>query len=393
MTCKFLPWKLPSHKPGTKRVVIDARVVVTSQGHGIARYAEELLAELCRTYRGPADGETELEFVLLVCKSSPLFKWKMPPEVQLVALYTRWIAFLGQVELALLLPLLKPDLFHSPSFVVPFLTSVPLLTTIHDLNHVVLSENYSLFHRVYYSFFLANKIKKARSVITVSNFSRDEIVKFFQVKTETVKVIYNGISESFRGRAKQRNDHELQDFRRRYELPSEFILSAGNRKPHKNMRRLVEAWCEINTSIPLVLLMEFDADLSYLAQSYKKKHLLYFLRYVPTNELHNVYTLAKLFVFPSLYEGFGFPPLEAAACGVPVLASNKTCLPEVLGTSAKFVDPEDLEALKDGIEWSLKQEPQAQSALRNEEGLKVLERFDWSVTLRETLKLYRTVLQ
>jgi glycosyltransferase involved in cell wall biosynthesis len=387
-------WKVPKPFPGRKRIVIDARVVVSSHGHGIARYTEELLCELCQTLlleNPDSDSQGQgLEFLLLVSKNSPILHWKLPMQVRTVVMVTGWIAFAGQLELGILLLFLKADIFHSPSFIVPFLSRVPLITTIHDLNHVVLAENYSLFHRMYYSFFLANKINKACSVITVSKFSCDEIVKFFKVERSRVKVIYNGISRSFRGRATQRNSAELATFRRRYELPLEFVLSAGNRKPHKNMRRLVEAWCLLKQNIPLVLLMEFDPELSQIAQSHKKKHLIYFLRFVPAEELHNVYSLARVFVFPSLYEGFGFPPLEAAACGVPVVASNKTSLPEVLNKSALLFDPESIDDIRKRIEEALV--APEQSARLNEEGLEVLKRFEWSVALKETLLLYRGVL-
>lgn len=229
-----------------------------------------------------------------------------PENFTLKALKTSWMSWLGQLELFWCLRKLKPDLFHAPSFIVPFLSNVPLVTTIHDLNHVVLSENYSIFHRLYYSVLLSRKIKKAKSVITVSEFSRNEIVNFFRTPSDNVTVIHNGISENFQ-------EHEnttglsAEEILRKYELPERYILSVGNKKPHKNIARLVEAWCASNCTTALVLLSEFDPNLVAIAERAHKKHNLYFLRFVPNEFLPTIYSRAEIFVYPSMYEGFGLP--------------------------------------------------------------------------------------
>jgi glycosyltransferase involved in cell wall biosynthesis len=374
--------------PGRRRVVVDARVVLDNHGHGIARYTEEYLRRLAEL---PCD---DLEFVLLVNRESPLCRSAWPAHMRLFVMRSGWLAFWGQVELAWALRRLRPVMFHSPSFIVPFLSSAPLITTIHDLNHVVLAENYSVFHRLYYTFFLAHKVRLARCVITVSQFSKDEIVRFFGIPPSLVRVVYNGISESFfglPGTPSAATDTSNEVFRERMELPDDYILSVGNKKPHKNMYRLVEAWCGMSHPPPLVLLTEFDENIVRLAGRHGLKHRLHFMRFVANQDLPKVYSMARAFVYPSLYEGFGFPPLEAAACGVPVVVSNRASLPEVLADSAIFVNPEDVLDIRRGIEEALSRSPAVIDIV--ERGRKKASEYSWQRVAEETLSIYRNMLE
>lgn len=363
-------------------VVIDARVVVGNHGHGILRYTEELLLHLAAL-------QAPLRFVLLVNAQSPFAKRSWPSNFFLVMMRTGWISFWGQFELAFVLGRLKPDLFHTPSFMVPIFCRCPLLTTIHDLNHVVLSENYSVFHRIYYSSILSRKVLDAAGVITVSKFSRNEIVQYFKLPSEKVRVIYNGIDDHFFA-GSHGTQAGLGDFQARYELPESYILAIGNRKPHKNIARTVEAYCSGDFREPLVLLSDFDSSLLSIAERYNKKHLIHFLRYVPRQEFPLVYAGARAFVFPSLYEGFGFPPLEAAACGVPVVASRRASLPEVLKEGAIYVDPEDVPDIRRGLIQALRNDS-ATRELTERARLNAKE-YRWGKVARDTLQVYLGVL-
>ena len=180
----------------------------------------------------------------------------------------------------------------------------------------------------------------------------------------------------------------MKDFRRKLEIPEAFILASGNKKPHKNMRRLVQAWSALASNMPLVLLSEFDPEILHIAQRANKKHLIYFLRFVSDEDLSIVYSLAKVFVFPSLYEGFGLPPLEAAACGVPVVVANRTSLPEVLENAAFYFDPEDVDDIKSVLQRALETDC-SELALKGRE--KALQ-YSWRKAAEETLKIYRMVL-
>lgn len=362
-----------------KVIAIDARVVMENHGHGIARYTDEFLRHLTTL-------PTAYSFVILVNRRSPLMHAKWPPHFKLRVMRSGWINFIwGQLELAFVLWQVKPDLFHSPSFIVPFLSSTPLVTTIHDLNHVVLAENYTFLHRFYYSFFLARKIRSARSVVTVSAFSKAEIVNFFRIPANIVKVIHNGINSRFTPTARD-DQSALESVQERYELPPAFIMSSGNRKPHKNICRLVEAYCSGDFELPLVLLTDFDPRILEISQRYHKKHKIHFLRFVSNDDIPYVYGLAKVFVYPSLYEGFGLPPLEAAACGVPVVVSDRTSLPEVMADCALYVNPEDVQSIRQGIETALARSQEIEGNVSR--GLKLAGRFSWTRMAEETLQAY-----
>jgi glycosyltransferase involved in cell wall biosynthesis len=272
---------------------------------------------------------------------------------------------------------------------VPLFGHYPLLTTIHDLNHVVLAENYSVFHRIYYSFFLARKVGRAEAVITVSKFSRDEILRFFKLPADKVQVIYNGIDDHFFVHGSSTRE-ALEAFRSKYELPDRYILTIGNRKPHKNVHRTVEAYCSGNFAEPLVLLSEFDPTLLKIAERYQKKHQIHFLRFVDRREFPLVYAGAAAFVFPSLYEGFGFPPLEAAACGLPVVTSRRASLPEVLKDGAIYVDPEDVSDIRQGIVLALQQGSSTLAVV--ERGRLNAREYRWSKVARDTLGVYQSIL-
>jgi glycosyltransferase involved in cell wall biosynthesis len=365
-----------------KHIVIDARVVVANQSHGIARYTDEFIRNL-KNIKSP------YRYTLLVTANSPFLEQSWPENFSLRILKSSWISWLGQFEIVWHLNQLKPDLFHSPSFIVPFLSNVPLVTTIHDLNHVVLSENYSIFHRFYYSALLARKIKKAKSVITVSGFSQQEIINFFHTPRELVSVIHNGLNEKF-FHPPEKTNPDLKKILSQYELPDQYILSIGNRKPHKNIARLVEAWCKSSTQIPLVLLSEFDPNLLMMAEKYHKKHNLHFLRFVPNEALPAIYAGAKLFVYPSIYEGFGFPPLEAAACGVPVVVSNCSSLPEVMKDCALYIDPSNTESIVQVLEKALNDSPEHLERVRLARDF--VKRYSWSAAAEATHNVYSKVL-
>ncbi len=366
-----------------KTIVIDARVVIENQGHGIARHVDELVRYLM------AMG-THYRFVLLVNKSSPFLKCELPHNFSTIILRSSWINLIGQFELFFILRKLKFDLFHSPSFIVPILTPFRFAVTLHDLNHVVLAENYSLFHRIYYNFFLARKIKKASAIITVSLFSKEVIASYFKIDTQSIHVIYNGINANFHP-ISEFPPEQVEHFRLRYELPEKYILSIGNKKPHKNLRRLVEAYCLGNYSIPLVLATEFDHGILDIASRANKRHMIHFVRYIPNDELPLLYGLAKAFAYPSLYEGFGLPPLEAAACGVPVVTSDRSSLPEIMGEGAMYVNPEDLDDIRRGLDRALTDFVQIEHNKRI--GLELVKKFSWQTMAKETFDLYKKILE
>lgn len=363
------------------KIAIDARMIKSEAMHGIARYVFELLN--CFASLGEQDS-----FFIIVNKSSPLFKMSWPKNMQFVEIQSAWISFREQWELPRVLKKLKIDLFHSPSFVAPLFCPCQMIMTIHDLNHLVLPHFYTLVHQFYYLTFVRTCIKKSRFLLTVSQFSKDEIVRTIGATRDKIFVTYNGVSENYR---------PIQDrkwliyVKELYDLPEKFLFCLSNNKPHKNIHQLVRAYVHSNLTIPLVLGGQVDLKLIKIAESYGKKHLLYFTRFIEEEHLPAFYNLCSLFVYPSTYEGFGLPALEALACGAPVIVARSSSLPEVVGSHAIFIDPYDFQLISQVLEQSLKEAPFYKLEKR-QKSIEHACNFSWVSMAKKTLEVYQKCL-
>ena len=278
---------------------------------------------------------------------------------------------------------ISADLFHAPSFMAPLFCPCPLVMTIHDLNHMVLPQYYTPFHQFYYQIIVRSCIRNSEFILTVSQFSKDEIVRNLNIEEDKIFVTYNGVSDKY----KPVTDQEQLDYvRDMYELPERFVLCISNNKPHKNVHQLVRAYCFSDVEIPLVLACEVDANIIRIAENYGKKHLLYFSKFIHEKHLPSVYSLTDLFVYPSTYEGFGLPPLEALSCGAPVVVARSSSLPEVVGDAAIFANPFDYQDIAKALELGVRD-----MALR--EKLKLIgvshaKKFSWNSMAKQTLEIY-----
>jgi len=362
------------------RIVIDARMI-TEAMHGIARYTYNLADRLTRM-------DPKNEYILLVGNDCLTGFAGDRPDCRLEHIRSKFISMAEQVELPKVLKSLKADLFHSPSFAAPLFCPCRLIMTVHDVNHMVFPQYYGRIHQLYYRHIVRPAVRKAQKILTVSQFSRNEIINFLGVSPEKMIVTYNGIDSAF----KVIDKHDaLEDVRRRYRLPAEFVLYVGNRKPHKNVEQLMAAFSRVRTDYSLVLTGEADRQLGGLAEDMGLTGRVVFAGDVAEDDLPVLYNLAGLFVFPSLYEGFGLPPLEAMACGTPVVTSNRSSLPEVAGEAAVLVDPYSAEELTAAIERVL-QDESLYSQMR-EKGLVQAAKFSWEDTARQTLEVYEEVLK
>jgi glycosyltransferase involved in cell wall biosynthesis len=326
------------------RIAIDARMIRQGSMHGIARYVFQLL-------RGLRSRSTVHQFFVFINRGSPLESYDWPEPITLVTAHSQWISIGEQRELPELLSSLRIDLFHAPSFVAPIFVPCAMVMTIHDLNHMVLPQFYTLFHQMYYHIVVRRSIKRSRYILTVSKFSKKEIVRTLGLDPSKIFVTYNGVSEDYRPITDRVYLEYVRDL---YGLPERFILCVSNNKPHKNVHQLVRAYCYSNTDIPLVLACPTDANLIKIAENYGKKHLIFFSKFIEEAHLPAVYSLTDLFVYPSTYEGFGLPPLEALACGTPVVVARSSSLPEVVGDNAIFANPFDYKAIAEALEQGLR---------------------------------------
>ena len=358
------------------RIAIDARMIRPGSMHGIARYVYQLL-------KGLVTKGVSHSFYVLINKGSPLEQVQWPEHIRLITLKSQWISLWEQKEIPMVLRKVKADLFHAPSFVAPMFVPCKMIMTIHDLNHMVLPQFYTFFHQFYYQVIVRNSIKKSQYILTVSNFSKKEIVRTLGLSAEKIFVTYNGVSSLYQPVLDEQYIQYVRDI---YGLPEKFILCVSNNKPHKNVHQLVRAYCYSDVKVPLVLACPVDRSLISIAENYGKKHLIYFSKFIEEQHLPAFYSMTDLFVYPSTYEGFGLPPLEALSCGTPVVVARSSSLPEVVGKHAIFANPYDFKAIADALELGIKDQ-----GLRGQlraEGLAHARKFSWDKMTEQTLGVY-----
>jgi glycosyltransferase involved in cell wall biosynthesis len=248
-----------------------------------------------------------------------------------------------QIQLPRILRKHKVDLLHSPHFLLPLVQTCPSVVTIHDMIGLRWKENIqSRIGRVYFRCMISAAVRLADRIITVSKFSRDEIVRYLGVDPEKIKVIYSGISPD----CQQVTDNvQLENIRTKYRIENEYIVYAGIYRPRKNHAALLRAFRRFlsnNGHANLVFVGPLNGEeqeLRRLADELGISQKVIFTGFVDDYELRALYSAARVYACPSLYEGFGFTVLEAMACGTPVVCTGETSLPEVAGDAALYADP------------------------------------------------------
>jgi glycosyltransferase involved in cell wall biosynthesis len=270
----------------------------------------------------------------------------------------------------------NPRLFFTPGYNSPVGWSGSFIFTLHDLNHIcVTTEGPSALKRAYYPLVIKPACHRAKFVLTVSEYSRREIATWAKMDEERIINVGNGVGPPFTPTG------------RRYDPGYAYLLYAGSKKPHKNLPRLLQAYAISGVRSDARLLFSGRPDKRLLAES-ERLGLgddVRFADFPSTDLLAEAYRGAVGFLFPSLYEGFGLPPLEAMACGVPVLTSNVCSLPEVMGDAAILVNPVEVEEIAEGIRRLVQD-----STLRLqlcEKGLRRASRFTWEKTALRTAQV------
>lgn len=363
------------------RIGIDARLLAHRPG-GIARYTAALANALTRI-------DTEDNFVLLVGRSE---RRQIVLGMRQRRLLTPPHHRLEQVVLSLELAFAGLDLLHSPDFIPPFRRRCPAVITVHDLAFLRYPELVTEDSRRYYGQ-LARAVHSAEGIIAVSEATRRDMAELLGLAPERVRVIHHAVDDGFR----PLDNEAVEHYRRQRGLPRGFILWVGTLEPRKNLGTLLRALARVTEQRPalnptLVLAGApgwlYEDDLHLVDKLHLAENVVR-LGPVPFEELPLLYNAARLFVFPSLYEGFGFPPLEAMACGIPVISSNSSAMPEVLGDAALLLDPLDVEGFAAAMVRMLEDEDLRQEMQRR--GLARAAGFSWERTARQTLALYHEV--
>ena len=281
-------------------------------------------------------------------------------------------------------------LYHGVLNVMPVLATVPSVVTIHDISPILFPQTFRRINRMYTKWAIRRSAKHAAQLFTVSEHAKKEIVEHLGVAPERVTVTYDACDARF----VPASAAELAAFRQRNGLPERYLFYLGTLEPRKNIPRLIDAYAQIAKETGVPLLIGGGKGWLYepiLAQAERLQlgDQLRFVGYVPQDEQHLWYGAATAFVFPSLYEGFGMPPLEAMACGTPVIASNASCLPEIVGSAALQVDPYDVDALADAMRRVL-DDGELRAQMRRD-GLVQAAKFSWLETAKRTHAVYQAV--
>ena len=289
----------------------------------------------------------------------------------------------------------RVDVLHGMAFVAPLLSPCPTVVTVLDLSFLRFPAAFSTFKRLYLRLMTRLSARRAAKVIAISESTRRDVIDLLGVPAERVERIYCGVDSRFRPLPLS----EVAAFRQEKGLPERFVLFLGTIEPRKNVVALIEAFSALVAAEPREradLHLILAGGRGWLAEPiYARVEELglqdraHFFGYVPEEEKALLYNAAACFCYPSLYEGFGLPPLEAMACGVPVVTSNVSSLPEVVGKAGLTVDPTDRAALRDALRRVL-----SDRGLRDElstQGQIQARQFSWRQAARKTARVYRRV--
>ncbi len=381
---------------GCLRTGINAQLLFLSSSYraaGINRYIHQLLAHL----RPLASSENQV-----VAFTG---RWELPPEMEPTphfrvrqTLLPTWKPSARILWEQSIQPLAvareRLDLLHSTSYVQPVICPAKSVVTFLDLSFLRMPQNFNRWNRVYLSTMARISAHRCDRILTISESTRQDVINLMGVAPSKVEVTYLGVDDIFRP---VDDPGVLAKFRAEHQLPDRFLLYVGTLEPRKNVERLVEAYAQARRDLQLPHKLVLGGAKGWLYDRiFARVHELgleqdvLFTSYIPYEELPLWYNCADIFIYPSLYEGFGLPPLEAMSCGTAVITSSVSSLPEVVGEAAIAVDPLDVNALADAIARVLND-----TALRHQleaEGPRRAARFSWAEMAASTLRAYRRVL-
>lgn len=308
----------------------------------------------------------------------------------------------GELQCRTVVKRLKCDLAHIPHlFYLPNRLPCPYVVTAHDLlDHMYRARSGSGFKRFFHFNLTRRVLKHAARIFAVSKFTKSEIEKLFGIDSEKIQVVYNAIDQRFlTGHA---SDADRQFLAARYQVTYPFLLYAGRISPHKNLVRIIEAFSalkaelvkqELCPDLKLIIIgdeLSKHPDLRRTVVRGGVQNDVRFMGFVPIEVLRIFYDLAKVFVFPSLYEGFGLPPLEAMAHGTPVLTSNTSSIPEVVGNAAVIVNPENVFEMMRALERVLLD--QVLREKMRQRGYEQVKKFSWKQSAAALLEAYQQIV-
>lgn len=385
-----------------KRIGIDARFYGPF-AKGLGRYTQEIVDNILKM-------DDHNEYVVFLGKHNFDELETDNKRVKKVLVNIKWYSWQEQLFFPFYIWRERLDLIHFTHFNVPIFCPTKFIVTIHDLILTKFKTNrastkHPLIYNLkdfFYRLVIKSALKKSKKILTVSNFTKNDIVEQFKINPEKIKVIYEGVSNLSKGRdslfvAKLNKDEILND----YEISQPYFLYVGNAYPHKNLEFLVESflkWSLDSGGFKLVMVGKEDffykrvkdRALDLIKEMSFKNSPIIFTGYVPDEKLEILYQRAMIYIFPSLYEGFGLPPLEALFNSCPVLSSQEASMPEIIQGGALYFNPRSYDDFKNKLDLLVADENLRQNLIK--QGQEVLKRYDWLECARQTRNSYFEVL-
>ena len=373
------------------KVAIDIRRI---SEFGIGTYIRNVVRTLARLDR-------ESKYFLIGSPAKVAEYGPLPGNFHTVPLAAADNTVRGSVEFRAIVRRLRCDVAHIPHlYWLPRALNCPYVVTVHDLlEHMYGAHGNSGLRRRMHYYLTRRVLRGAARVIAVSQFTKNEVHKLLAIPNDRIEVVYNAIDERFLHGHATDNDREL--IAQRYQVHYPFVLYAGAIRPHKNVVRIIEAFSALKSELAKEQQLE-DLKLIIIGDDLSShprlrrtvvrsgvQHDVRFLGFVPIEVLRIFYDVAKVFVFPSLYEGFGLPPLEAMAHGTPVVTSNTSSLPEVVGNAALMVNPENVFEIRRALQEALLN-PEVRMRMK-QRGSEQAQRFSWTISVSRILEIYREV--
>lgn len=381
------------------RIGIDARFY-GPLGKGLGRYTQEIVDKITEI-------DSENEYVIFLSKNN--FDEFIPKSEKVIKVLADipWYGFAEQLKMPAIISKQKLDLIHFPHFNVPIFCPVPFVVTIHDLiltkfptiRATTLGPLTYFIKNIAYRFGINIAVSRSQKIIAVSEYTKKDIIEQFGVASEKVSMIYEGVadlhkSSDSRFMAKLKAEEILSG----YCILGPYLLYVGNAYPHKNLESLISVFISLRKNHPFLKLVMVGRD-DYFYQRLKLfaqklgigSESIIFPGYVPDRDLQTLFEQAAVYVFPSKYEGFGLPPLEAMSRGCAVVSSEATCLPEILGDAAVYFDPYKEESMYSVIE-SVLVNPNIKEQLISK-GKERIKLYSWAKAAEETLKVYQRALK
>lgn len=372
-----------------KKIGIDARFC-TAKATGIGRHVFELI-------QGIAEIDKENEFHVFlneeqyeafICPGKNFYKYKTQ---------AKHYSFAEQINFWRQLESHKFDLMVFPHFNAPLLYSRPFVVTIHDLtlHKFPGGKKRDIISKLAYRLLIHTVVRKAKHCFAVSENTKKDMMKYLKVPEEKVHVCYNGVSQRF---SPIHDIKCLGKFRKKHQLPENYILYTGVFRSHKNIERLIDAYALCKEKYQkfqhsLVLAGPHDSASTNIPERIKRHGLekdIFLTGFFPEEEMQELYSASTAYIFPSLYEGFGIPPIEAMQCEIPVACSNTSSLPEVCGDAVLYFDPYNTEEMSEALFKVISNKKLRKDLV--EKGKKQSQKFSWKDMVEKMYRVYKNFL-